>query len=172
MERRGAPLADLPPLTIDTLAGLAADAARLGDVDTLERSLEAGVAADAVTARGDSLLMLAAFHDRPGAVALLLERGADPNGRDAAGQTPLAGVAVKGLVPIAALLIEAGAVVDSPGPDGRTPLMTAAAFDHGDMVEWLLAQGASRSARDAAGLSAFDIALARGATAAAEILTR
>ena len=41
----------------DALVALAADAARNGDLDTLERTLAAGMVVNATTPRGDSLLM-------------------------------------------------------------------------------------------------------------------
>ena len=91
------------------LEALAADAARRGDIDTLERALNAGVAPNTATPRGDSLLMLAAYYGQLSTVALLLARGANPNQTDAKGQAPLAGVAFKGLLDIAALLVSAGA---------------------------------------------------------------
>jgi hypothetical protein len=154
------------------LAGVAADAARSGDLDTLERSLNAGVAASAVTPRGDSLLMLASYHGRNAAVQMLLARGADPNQRDAKGQPPLAGVAFKGLIEIAELLVAGGADVDAASADGKTSLTMAAAFNRADMVRWLLAHGASPDARDASGARPLDVALALGAHAAVAELTR
>ena len=162
------------PLTPDVraaLAGIATDAARRGDLDTLERALNAGVAVDTATPRGDSLLMLAAYYDQAAAVRLLLARGADPNHTDAKGQTPLAGVAFKGLIDIAELLFAAGAHVDASAADGRTPLCMAAAFNRSAMVEWLIQHGASTDHRDASGLRAIDIANAMGAAAAIAALS-
>ena len=89
-------------LSADTLAQLAADSARAGDVQTLALVLAGGVPVGTTTPRGESLLMLAAYHDRLDAVRLLLKSGADPDQRDAKGQTPLTGVAFKGLVDVAA----------------------------------------------------------------------
>ena len=132
----------LTPEVSAALATMAANAARSGDVDTLERALNAGVAPNAATPRGDSLLTPAAYYGEVAAVRLLLARGADPNQTDAKGQTPLAGVAFKGLVEIASLLVGAGAGVDASAADGRTPLAMAAAFNRGRMVAWLLEHGA------------------------------
>jgi ankyrin repeat protein len=94
---------------------------------------------------------------------LLLSRRADPDRRDRKGQTPLSGVAIKGLIEIAEALTAAGATVDAPAFDGRTPLMMAAAVNRVTMVRWLLDRGASTEARDDAGLRAVDIARAMGA---------
>ena len=152
------------------LAGMAADAARRGDLDTLERALNAGVAVNTATPRGDSLLMLAAYYDQAAAVRLLLARGADPHQTDAKGQTPLSGVAFKGLIDIAELLVAAGAHIDAFSAEGRTPLGMAAAFNRASMVEWLLQHGASAEHRDASGLRPIDIANAMGAAAAVAAL--
>ena len=157
-------------ISADTLAQLAADAARAGDLQTLALLLSAGVAVGTTTPRGESLLMLAAYHDRLDAVRLLLKSGADPDQRDARGQTPLTGVAFKGLIDIAAALVEGGADVNAPTTDGRTPLSLAAAFNRADMVRWLLDHGASRDMRDAAGKRAVDVASALGAADSVRIL--
>jgi ankyrin repeat protein len=160
------------PEVAANLITVAADAVRGGDLDTLERTLNAGVAATAVTPRGDSLLMLAAYHGRAEAVQVLLARGADPNQRDAKGQPPLAGVAFKGLIEIAELLVAGGADVNAASADGRTSLMLAAAFDRTRMVRWLLDRGASPDACDAAGMRAVDVAQAMGAAGAVAELSR
>ena len=102
----------------------------------------------------------------------MLSKGANPNRPDGRGQSPLAGVAFKGLIDIAELLIGAGVAVDGTAADGRTPLMMASAFNRADMVAWLLAHGASPDARDAAGLRAVDVAEGLGALAAAEVLAQ
>lgn len=46
--------------------------------------------------RGDSLLMLAAYHGHAEAVTALVGRGADPDRANDRGQTPLAGAVFKG----------------------------------------------------------------------------
>jgi len=60
-----------------------AEAARNGDLETLEHAIAAGVPVDATTGRGDSLLMLAAYYGHAALVRWLLARGADPDARDA-----------------------------------------------------------------------------------------
>ena len=60
-------------LSADTLAQLAADSARAGDVQTLALVLAGGVPVGTTTPRGESLPMLAAYHDRLDAMRLLLE---------------------------------------------------------------------------------------------------
>ena len=107
--------------------------------------------------------MLAAYHDRLPAVRLLLARGADPDQRDVRGQTPLAGVAFKGLLEVAHYLVEGGADIDAPAHDGRTPLGVAAAFNRVEMVRWLLSAGADAQRRDLSGARPVDMARALGA---------
>jgi ankyrin repeat protein len=144
-------------------AAQAFDAVRAGDHPTLLRLLDGGVSVETTNARGDALLMLAAYHGHTELVATLLARGADPNRANASGQFPLAGAVFKGDVAIADLLLAAGAVVDTPDKDGRTALHYAAMFDHADLVALLLAKGADRAIRDASGLGPADAARARGA---------
>ncbi|EAU64734.1 ankyrin domain protein [Stigmatella aurantiaca DW4/3-1] len=94
-------------------------------------------------------MMLASYNGRAETARLLLERGADPEQTNDAGQTPLAGAAFKGHVDIATLLLDGGARVDGTGNDGRTALMFAAMFDKLDVLELLLQRGANREQRDA-----------------------
>jgi hypothetical protein len=55
-------------------------------------------------------------------IKLLIARGADPNGRDYAGLTPLMTVTTYGNIAAARVLIDAGASLDSKDNDARTPL--------------------------------------------------
>lgn len=64
------------------------DLARSGDAATLTAYLEAGVPANLTNDRGDTLLMLAAYHGHLEAVSALLDHGADPNRPNDKGQTP------------------------------------------------------------------------------------
>jgi hypothetical protein len=120
--------------SLTDLTDLVFHSARTGDVDTLSRALAEGFAATAVNARGDSVLMAASYNEQPACVRVLLERDADPNQRDATGQTPLAGVAFKGLVDMATLLVEGGADLNAAAADGRTPLMMAGLQPRADGV--------------------------------------
>lgn len=117
------------------------DAARAGDTARLAALLDGGVAVNSGNERGDTLLMLAAYHCREDAVCLLLERGADPNAANAKGQKPLAGASWKGSLPVVRALVEHGASVNDGG-GAMTPLMLAAMCGHRAIVECLLAHGA------------------------------
>lgn len=101
------------------LAGAVFDLARTGDAGTLAAYLDAGVPADLTNDRGDTLVMLAAYHGHRDAVAALLERGADPDRANDRGQTPLAGAVFKGEDEIVRLLLAAGADPDAGTPSAR-----------------------------------------------------
>jgi len=70
-------------------------------------------------AAGNTLLMLAAYHGHEETVAMLLERGADPDIRNARDQSPIAGALFKGEDAVVARLLAAGADVDAGTPSAR-----------------------------------------------------
>lgn len=110
--------ADAPDAEVIALAGKLFDAARAGDSATLAAYVDAGAPADLTNDRGDTLLMLAAYHGHAATVAALLERGADPNRANDRGQTPLAGAVFKGAEDVLAVLLDGGA---DPGAAPRPP---------------------------------------------------
>jgi hypothetical protein len=147
---------------IETLAQLA----RAGRANELCEILDAThISAASVDAKGDSLLMLAAYHGHTEVVRALLERGARTDLRNARGLSPLDGAAFKGDLVMIEVLVGAGAKIDERGPDGRTPLMWAAAFARVAAVNHLLSCGADPSARDASGLTAYEHAQRMGGSA-------
>jgi ankyrin repeat protein len=101
------------------LAGKVFDLARGGDAATLAGYLDAGVPADLTNEKGDSLLMLAAYHGNAAAVRALLAHGADVNRINDRGQTPLAGAVFKGEREIVTALLAAGADPDAGQPSAR-----------------------------------------------------
>ncbi len=107
----------MPTTDQPLLPEAAADLARNGDAAGLVALLKSGQAVDARDAKGNTLLMLAAYHGKAETVAMLLKARATVDLRNAKGQTPLGGVAFKGYVEIAALLLDAGAdpVADQGG---------------------------------------------------------
>jgi len=60
------------------LAGRVFDLARFGATEELAAYVDAGVPADLTNDKGDTLLILSAYHGHADTVAVLLERGADP----------------------------------------------------------------------------------------------
>nr|WP_324192591.1 ankyrin repeat domain-containing protein [Nocardia transvalensis] len=95
------------------------DLARAGDVTALTAYLDAGVPVNLTNDRGDTLLMLAAYHGHLDAVRVLLDRGADPNRANDRGQTPAAGAVFKGEDEIVRALLAAGADPDAGTPSAR-----------------------------------------------------
>ncbi|HSI86820.1 MAG: ankyrin repeat domain-containing protein [Candidatus Methylacidiphilales bacterium] len=138
--------------------------ARSGDNDAmLGAMLAAGMPVNLADAKGNTLLMLAAYHGNAETVELLLKAGADPDRRNSRGQTPLGGVAFKGYLPVAQLLVAAGADVNADQGGGTTAIMLAALFGRKEMQKFLAEKGADARARNKFGLSARVLAWFSGA---------
>ncbi len=73
---------------LDFLRGVL-DLAREGRTQELAAVIERGVPVNLTGGSGDSLLILAAYHDHPETVRMLLEHGADPDRVNDRGQTAL-----------------------------------------------------------------------------------
>jgi ankyrin repeat protein len=113
------------------LAAKVFNLARQGGTDTLAAYVDAGVPANLSNDKGDTLIMLAAYHGHPYTVAALLERGADPDQPNDRGQTPLAGAVFKGEQAVIQALLDGGA-----DPTAGTPsaVETARIFGNDDLV--------------------------------------
>lgn len=125
-----APPAELAPEAV-AFAGRMFDAARAGQMDIFEQALPAGLPANLTNDKGDTLLMLAAYHGHAGLVKLLLQHGADPNRLNDRGQSPLAGVVFKKEPAVIEVLLEGGADPDYGAP---TAMECVAMFKQED--EW------------------------------------
>jgi hypothetical protein len=90
--------------------------ARAGQTTGLVAYLDAGTPVNLANDRGDTLIMLAAYHGNADAVRALLDRGADPNQANDVGQTPLAGAVFKGENEVVAALVEGGADPNAGAP--------------------------------------------------------
>ena len=113
------------------LAAKVFNLARQGDTGTLAAYVDAGVPANLSNDKGDTLVMLAAYHGHPQTVAALLERGADPDRPNDHGQTPLAGAVFKGERAVIDALLDGGA-----DPTAGTPsaVETARMFGNDDLI--------------------------------------
>ncbi|NEK58699.1 ankyrin repeat domain-containing protein [Geodermatophilus sabuli] len=100
--------------------------ARGGATDELAAYVDAGVPPNLTNDKGDTLLILAAYHGHAGTVAALLARGADPDVVNDRGQTALAAAVFKQSTETVGHLLAAGAEPDAGGPTAR---QTAAFFD-------------------------------------------
>ena len=116
------------------LAGRVFDLARGGHTDDLAAYVDAGVPANLTNGKGDTLLILAAYHGHPATVGALLARGADHSRINDRGQTALAAAVFRQSTETVTLLMEAGADPDAGGPSARA---TAIFFELPAMVELL-----------------------------------
>ena len=105
--------------------------ARQGDTETLTAYVDAGVPANLCNDKGDTLVMLAAYHGHPQTVTALLERGADPDRPNDRGQTPLAGAVFKGERAVIEALLVGGA---DPTAGIPSAVETARMFGLDDLV--------------------------------------
>ncbi|WP_406370222.1 ankyrin repeat domain-containing protein [Streptomyces sp. NBC_00647] len=108
------------------------DLARRGETETLVAYVDAGVPANLTNDRGDSLVMLAAYHGHAEAVGALLERGAEADRVNDRGQTPLAGAVFKGEEAVIRVLLAAGA---DPAAGTPSAVDTARMFAKTDLLE-------------------------------------
>ena len=116
------------------LAGRVFDLARGGHTEQLVEYVDAGVPVNLTNDKGDTLLILAAYHSHPEAVAALLARGADHSCANDRGQTALAAAVFRQSAETVRHLVGAGADPDAGGPSARA---TAQFFDLPEMAALL-----------------------------------
>jgi hypothetical protein len=116
------------------LAGRVFDLARGGVTAELVAYLDAGVPANLTNDKGDTLLILAAYHGHAETVAALLARGADHGRVNDRGQTALAAAVFRQSAEIVRWLLDAGADPEAGGPSARA---TAQFFELPAMTELL-----------------------------------
>jgi hypothetical protein len=120
------------------LAAKVFDLARQGGTSTLAAYVDAGVPANLTNDRGDSLVMLAAYHGHAEAVTALLGRGADPDRANDKGQTPLAGAVFKGEDAVIRALLDGGA---NPAAGTPSAIETARMFGKEELLKLFGADG-------------------------------
>nr|WP_230416305.1 ankyrin repeat domain-containing protein [Micromonospora tarapacensis] len=110
------------------------DLARDGATAELAGFVDAGLPVDLTNEKGDSLLILAAYHAHPDTVDALLTRGADHTRANDRGQTALAAAVFRKNSEAVRALLDAGA-----DPDGGSPsaVETAQFFDLPEMLALL-----------------------------------
>jgi len=106
------------------------DLARDGGAGELTRHLDAGLSPNLTNDKGDTLLILAAYHDHGDTVRTLLDHGADTGRANDRGQTALAAATFRRSAAVVRALLAAGA----GGPSARE---TAVFFDLPEMAELL-----------------------------------
>jgi hypothetical protein len=142
---------------------LALDLARSGETTVLGSMIEAGLPVNLSDHKGNSLLMLAAYHGNEETTAMLLGHGAEVDRVNDRGQTPLGGVAFKGHLGVARLLLASGADPNADNGGGKSPLMFAAMFGHREMMELLIEAGADTKSQTLMGINARHLARMTGA---------
>lgn len=110
------------------------DLARDGQAADLAAHLDAGLPVDLTDEKGDTLLIVAAYHGSPDAVATLLDHGADVSRTNDRGQTALAAATFHRVAESVRLLLAAGADPDQGSPSARA---AADYFGLTDMAELL-----------------------------------
>ena len=110
------------------------DLARSGSTGELSGHVSQGLPANLTNDKGDTLLILAAYHNNPLTVAMLLEHGADPARVNDRGQTALAAAVFRRNADSVRALLAAGA-----DPAGGSPSATETAvfFDLPEMAALL-----------------------------------
>ncbi len=108
--------------------------ARQRATEPLAAYVEAGGDPNLANHKGDSLVMLAAYHGHADTVAALLALGADPNRVNDRGQTPLAGAIFKDEADVVSALVAGGAEPDAGQPSATA---TAQMFERADLLALL-----------------------------------
>ncbi|MEK6440755.1 MULTISPECIES: ankyrin repeat domain-containing protein [unclassified Pseudonocardia] len=108
--------------------------ARDGGTEELAANVDAGLPVNLTNHKGDTLLILAAYHGHPETVAALLARGADPARVNDRGQTALGAATFRRTRDSVVALLAAGA---DPAAGGQSALAVAQFFDLPEMAELL-----------------------------------
>lgn len=116
---------------IRELATRVFDLARAGDAASLAAYVDAGVPVNLTNEKGDTLVMLAAYHGHAEAVDALVARGADVDRLNDRGQSPLAGAVFKGEDAVVRALVAGGA---DPQAGHPTAIDTARMFEREDLL--------------------------------------
>ncbi|WP_433307559.1 ankyrin repeat domain-containing protein [Actinoplanes sp. CA-030573] len=95
------------------------DLARTGGTGELTANIEAGLPPNLTNDKGDTLLILAAYHNHPSTVAALLAHGADPGRVNDRGQSALAAAVFRQNAETVRSLLAAGADPDAGNPSAR-----------------------------------------------------
>ncbi|MFJ9865154.1 ankyrin repeat domain-containing protein [Streptomyces sp. NPDC101165] len=125
-------MSEAPDPEVVELATKIFDLARQGQTEELVAYVDKGVPANLTNDRGDSLVMLAAYHGHADAVRALLARGGDVDRINDRGQTPLAGAVFKGETEVIRALLEGGA---DPAAGTPSAVETARMFGKAELLE-------------------------------------
>lgn len=125
------------------------DAARRGDLETLQRCLDKGVDPRAKDGFARSALLLAVLNARDlPMVKFLQSRGVRVDDPDVRGRTPLGYAAGSGQLEMVSYLLAQGAAADRKDAQGQTPLYHAVLIGSKECVLRLLAADTDVNSRD------------------------
>ncbi|MFC0505957.1 ankyrin repeat domain-containing protein [Micromonospora costi] len=110
------------------------DLARAGATEELAGYVDAGLPVNLTNDKGDTLLILAAYHARPETVTALLARGADHRRANDRGQTALAAAVFRRDTEAVRALLAAGADPEHGSPSA---VETARFFELREMLDAL-----------------------------------
>ncbi|MDO5618699.1 ankyrin repeat domain-containing protein [Kocuria sp.] len=128
---------ELTPAELELLQSMF-DAAREGRTEYLASAVEQGVPVNLTNGKGDTLLNLAAYHEHPQTVAMLLEHGADTERVSDMGFTALICAVFRGNQSITRMLLEAGARQDTGYQHAQD---VAREFGRAEVLELLIQYG-------------------------------
>jgi ankyrin repeat protein len=110
------------------------DLAREGGADQLAQYVDAGLPPNLTNEKGDTLLILAAYHNHPETVRVLVERGAELDRANDRGQTALAAAVFRKNAETVNILLAGGA---DPNAGGPSAVEMAKFFDLPEMLALL-----------------------------------
>lgn len=113
------------------------DAAKTGDIATIQGLLDQGANVNSTNKQGETPLHAAASADQSQVAMLLIQKGANVNSTTTGGWTPLHTAARFGGTKVVTLLIAKGANVSAVNADGRTPAELAQAVNNVRMASLL-----------------------------------
>jgi ankyrin repeat protein len=117
-------------------------AARNGDVETIQKLIDAGFDIDCELKYSATALILAAARGHNEICQMLIKAGAKVNRRNRFGATPLLEATEKGHLLVMKTLVEMGAEINLPHNNGNTPLLTATMRRERKTIKMLLELGA------------------------------
>jgi len=118
-------------------------AARNGDLETIQKLIDAGFDVDCELKYSATALMLAAARGQDEVCKMLIKAGAKVNRRNRFGATPLLEATEKGHLQVMKTLVEMGAEINLPHNNGNTPLLTATMRRERKTIKMLLELGAN-----------------------------
>jgi len=113
------------------------DAAKAGDIATIQGLLDQGANVNSTNKQGETPLHAAASANQSQVAMLLIQKGANVNSTTTGGWTPLHTAARFGASQVVTLLIAKGANVSAVNADGRTPEALASAVNNVRMASLL-----------------------------------